>query len=322
MKNAAEIKNLTIKFGDFTAVDKVSMNIENGKIYALLGPNGAGKTTIIRALSTLIKPDSGSLQILGTDVVQSPEKVRETIGLAGQYAAVDEALTGMQNLEMIGRLYHLPGKLVKQRSREILERLSLSDAANKRVKNYSGGMRRRLDLGASLIGHAKFLMLDEPTTGLDPRTRNELWSLIREIQREGSTILLTTQYLDEADTLADLIGIIDKGKKVAEGTSTTLKNKLGGNVIQFNVKAAPEKVRALIKDADYDELTHDWKIKAGTDGARELVQIANIFDKAKIKVEELGIHRPSLDDVFLELTGHKAVDQSVKPTKGKKGGRA
>ncbi|MCA9344395.1 ATP-binding cassette domain-containing protein [Candidatus Saccharibacteria bacterium] len=315
---AVEIKNLTIRFDDFTAVDKVSLEIEEGKIYGLLGPNGAGKTTIIRAISTLIEPSNGSIKIFGTNVAEHPGDVRKTIGLAGQYAAVDEALTGLQNLEMVGRLYHLPSKLVKQRSLEILQRLSLTDAAHKRVKTYSGGMRRRLDLGASLIGHAKFVMLDEPTTGLDPRTRNELWSIIREIQKEGSTILLTTQYLDEADTLADTIGIIDKGKKVAEGTATSLKNKLGGNVIQFSVKASQDKVQKLVPAAEFSKLDETWRLKADKDGARDLVKLATLFDKQKIKVEELGIRRPSLDDVFLELTGHTAEDQVVKPAKAKK----
>jgi ABC-2 type transport system ATP-binding protein len=266
-------------------------------------------------MSTLIEPTAGTIKIFGTNVVDEPEKVRRSIGLAGQYAAVDEALTGMQNLEMVGRLYHLPTKVVKERAKETLERLSLTDAANKRVKTYSGGMRRRLDLGASLIGHAKFVMLDEPTTGLDPRTRNELWSLIREIQKEGATILLTTQYLEEADALADTIGIIDRGKKVAEGTATSLKNKLGGNVIQFNVKAPKETIQSLVPDAELDDLTHTWKLKSGKNGAKELVDLANLFDTEKIKVEELGIHRPSLDDVFLDITGHAATDQSVKPAK-------
>lgn len=312
---AASIKKLTIEFGDFRAVDKVSLDIPEGKIYGLLGPNGAGKTTIIRAMSTLLLPTSGSITIFGTDVADDPTRVRTMIGLAGQYAAVDEALTGLQNLEMVGRLYHLPKQVVKQRAHETLERLGLSEAANKKVKTYSGGMRRRLDLGASLIGHAKFVMLDEPTTGLDPRTRNELWSLIREIQKEGATILLTTQYLEEADALADTIGIIDRGKKVAEGTATELKNKLGGNVIQFSVQASRQRVQELVKNAQIDELTHTWKLKTSANGAKDLIQLAETFTKAKIKVEELGIHRPSLDDVFLDLTGHTAEDQSVKKTR-------
>jgi len=312
---AAQIKNLTIKFGDFTAVKKVSIEIEEGKIYGLLGPNGAGKTTIIRAMSTLLEPSEGSIKIFGTDVMEHPDQVRKTIGLAGQYAAVDEALTGMQNLEMVGRLYHLPKALVKKRAVETLERLSLTDAANRKVKTYSGGMRRRLDLGASLIGHAKFILLDEPTTGLDPRTRNELWSLIREIVKEGSTILLTTQYLDEADALADTIAIIDRGTKVAEGTANQLKNKLGGNVIQFSTSAKSDKVAAIAPKAELDELTNIWKLKAGKDGSKELVALATAFSNANIKLEEIGLHRPSLDDVFLELTGHKAEDQAQKPAK-------
>lgn len=315
---AAQVKDVTISFGDFTAVDMVSLNIEQGTIYGLLGPNGAGKTTIIRAMATLLQPTSGTIEIFGTDVVKEPSRVRSSIGLAGQYAAVDEALTGMQNLEMVGRLYHLPRAVVKKRADEILERLSLADAANRRVKTYSGGMRRRLDLGASLLGHAKFVMLDEPTTGLDPRTRNELWALIREIQKEGATILLTTQYLDEADALADTIGIIDRGKMVAEGTATELKNTLGGNVIKFNVDAKPDRVKKLVKSAELDELTHTWRVTTGKNGAKELIDLANLFAKEKISVGELGIYRPSLDDVFLDITGHNAEDQSTKSAKKKR----
>ena len=315
---AAQVKDVTISFGNFTAVDMVSLNIEQGTIYGLLGPNGAGKTTIIRAMATLLQPTSGTIEIFGTDVVKEPSRVRSSIGLAGQYAAVDEALTGMQNLEMVGRLYHLPKAVVKNRADEILERLSLADAANRRVKTYSGGMRRRLDLGASLLGHAKFVMLDEPTTGLDPRTRNELWALIREIQKEGATILLTTQYLDEADALADTIGIIDRGKMVAEGTATELKNTLGGNVIKFNVDANPDRVKKLVKSAELDELTHTWRVTTGKNGAKELIDLANLFAKEKISVGELGIYRPSLDDVFLDITGHNAEDQSTKSAKKKR----
>ncbi len=315
MANASTIKNLSINFGDFQAVKKVDIDIKEGKIYGLLGPNGAGKTTIIRAMSTLIEPSGGSIEIFGTDVAKHPEEVRKMIGLAGQYAAVDEALTGMQNLEMVGRLYHLPRALVKKRAVETLERLSLMDAANRRVKTYSGGMRRRLDLGASLIGHAKLMLLDEPTTGLDPRTRNEMWSLIREIIKEGSTILLTTQYLEEADALADTIGIIDRGQKVAEGTATQLKNKLGNNVIRFGANADHETVLKLVPGATYDELTQTWKVTTGKNGAKELVELANAFVKNNIPVNELGIHRPSLDDVFLSLTGHTAEDQVEKPKK-------
>lgn len=320
MADAAVIDNLSIKFGDFVAVDKVSLRIPEGKIYSLLGPNGAGKTTIIRAMSTLLAPSGGSVSIFGTDVVRHPAEVRRTIGLAGQYAAVDEALTGMQNLEMIGRLYHLPKAETKKRAVEILERLSLSEAANRRVKTYSGGMRRRLDLGASLIGRAKLILLDEPTTGLDPRTRNELWALIREIVASGSTILLTTQYLEEADALADKISIIDRGKKVAEGTATELKNKLGNNVIRFSTSAPREKVISLVPKAEYDELNNEWRISKGRNGAKQLIELAKLFVDEGIKVDDLGIHRPSLDDVFLKLTGHTAEDQE-KPAKKARGRR-
>ena len=310
MKKAAIIKNLTIKFDDFTAVNKVNIEIDEGKVYGLLGPNGAGKTTIIRAMSTLIEPTEGSIEIFGTDVVKNPDSIRRSIGLAGQYAAVDEALTGMQNLDMIGRLYHLPRAVVKERAVETLERLNLLDAADRRVKNYSGGMRRRLDLGASLIGHAKFILLDEPTTGLDPRTRNELWSLIKEIINEGSTILLTTQYLEEADALASTIGIIDRGKKVAEGTSNQLKNKMGGSVIEFATTADPNKIKQFTPSAKFDEGSDSWKIKVRRNGTLELAELARQFNDEGIKLDELGLRRPSLDDVFLSLTGHKAEDQS------------
>lgn len=320
MKNAAIIKDLTIKFDDFVAVDKVNIEIEEGKVYGLLGPNGAGKTTIIRAMSTLIQPTEGIIEVFGNNVVEHPDVIRKSIGLAGQYAAVDEALTGMQNLEMIGRLYHLPKAVVKKRAIETLERLSLADAADRRVKHYSGGMRRRLDLGASLIGHAKFILLDEPTTGLDPRTRNELWSLIREIIKEGSTILLTTQYLEEADALANTIGIIDRGAKVAEGTSNQLKSKMGGNVIEFIANTTPDQIKLISPKAEYDEFSDSWKLKVSKNGARELAALASKFSDANIKLEELGLRRPSLDDVFLSLTGHRAEDQAEHPktTKRKK----
>lgn len=310
--NAVEIKKLCVKFGDFVALDDINLEIEEGKIFGLLGPNGAGKTTIIRSISTLIVPESGSISVFGNDVVASPHAVRKQIGLAGQYAAVDEALTGMQNLEMIGRLYHLPKALVKKRSIEMLERLSLGDAANRRVKTYSGGMRRRLDLGASLIGHAKLILLDEPTTGLDPRTRNELWSIIREIIAEGSTILLTTQYLEEADALADRIAIIDRGKKVAEGTATELKNKLGSNVLSFSAVATAETIKKIVAGALYDELSNTWKVKSGKSSVSELVALAEKFEKAGVQLTNLAIHQPSLDDVFLKLTGHSAEEQTIK----------
>lgn len=315
MADAAVIKNLSIKFGDFVAVDNVSLTIQEGKIYGLLGPNGAGKTTIIRAMSTLLQPAGGSVSIFGLDVEKHPDKVRTQIGLAGQYAAVDEALTGMQNLEMIGRLYHLSKAETKKRAVEILDRLSLTDAAHRRAKTYSGGMRRRLDLGASLIGRARLILLDEPTTGLDPRTRNDLWVLIREIVASGSTILLTTQYLEEADALADTIGIIDRGKKVAEGTATELKNKLGNNVIRFSTRAPRAKIEQLVPKAEYDELNNEWRINKGRNGAKQLIDLAKLFVDENVTVDDLGIHRPSLDDVFLKLTGHTAEDQQQKKPK-------
>jgi len=318
-KYAFETKNVKKYYGDgkVKALDGVTIKAEHGKVFALLGPNGAGKTTIVRMLSTLLTPTAGSVMVMGKDVVSDAHDVREIIGLAGQYAAVDEFLTGRENIQMAGRLYHLSKSESKKRTESILERLNLTDAADRQVKTYSGGMRRRLDLGASLVGHPKILFLDEPTTGLDPRTRQELWHIIRDLVNEGTTLLLTTQYMEEADELADHIAVIDRGKLIAEGTSDELKTRLGGDVVEFSLSNTSESDAALQavvglgtqKPAlDDDGVTITVPVK---NGSQALLSVVEKLNKAHIAPVSLSLHRPSLDDVFLALTGKKTVE--VKP---------
>ena len=322
---AFETKNVKKYYGDgkVKALDGVTLKAELGKVFALLGPNGAGKTTIVRMLSTLLTPTAGTVKVMGKDVVSEAHDVREIIGLAGQYAAVDEFLTGRENIQMAGRLYHLSKAEAKKRTESILARLNLTDAADRQVKTYSGGMRRRLDLGASLVGHPKILFLDEPTTGLDPRTRQELWNIIRDLVKEGTTLLLTTQYMEEADELADHIAVIDRGKLIAEGTSDELKTRLGGDVVEFSLtkpsdaEAALKAVTGLSKQKpaiDEDGLTITVPVKNGSKG---LLSVVEELNKAKIAPTSLSLHRPSLDDVFLALTGKKTVE--VKSPEKKRG---
>ncbi len=322
---AFEVKDVAKYFGDVKALDGVSLKAEKGKVYGLLGPNGAGKTTLVNMLSTLSEPTRGSLHVLGVDVLKNPQRVRELIGLAGQFAAVDEYLTGEENLYMVGRLYHLSSSEAKARTKDILERLNLSDAAKRQARTYSGGMRRRLDLGASLVGHPKILFLDEPTTGLDPRTRLDLWAIIRDLIREGTSILLTTQYLEEADELADKIAVIDRGKLIAEGTSTQLKAKLGGDVIEFQLENVEDKDSALKavkelgqKPPSYDDIEQSITLPVGSHGSGKLAEVVRALDGAKVAVQSLSLHQPSLDDVFLTITGKTASDLAAKET-GKKG---
>lgn len=309
---AFEVKNAAKYFDEVKALDGVSIKSEQGKIFGLLGPNGAGKTTLINMLSTLSQPTKGSLKVLGVDVVENPNEVRNLIGLAGQFAAVDEYLTGEENLYMIGRLYHLPVKEAKARTKKVLSDLGLTDAAKRQAKTYSGGMRRRLDLGASLVGQPKILFLDEPTTGLDPSTRLDLWKAIRDLVKQGTSILLTTQYLEEADELADHIAVIDHGRLIAEGTSTQLKAKLGGDVVEFDIADASEKDKALqaVKDIAKQKPTVDGSglgIKVPVkDGSTSLLAVVEALSKAKVAPTSISLHRPSLDDVFLSLTGSKA----------------
>lgn len=321
---AFEVSEVAKYFGKVKALDGVTLKAEQGKVFGLLGPNGAGKTTLVNMLATLSEPTKGNLKVLGVDVVDRPQKVRKLIGLAGQFAAIDEYLTGDENLYMVGRLYHLSKREAKARSKQILEELGLTDAANRLAKTYSGGMRRRLDLGASLVGRPKILFLDEPTTGLDPRTRLDLWETIRELVKQGTSILLTTQYLEEADELADKIAVIDRGKLIAEGTSDQLKAKMGGDVIEFSLEHDSQRDKALKavegiskKKPSYDEGTKLITVPVGSEGSRKLAEVVRQLDQAKVSPHTLSLHQPSLDDVFLTLTGARAseYEASVKPKK-------
>lgn len=309
---AFEVRDVVRSFGEMKAVDGISLKSPQGKVFGLLGPNGAGKTTLVRMLSTLLSPDSGTMKVLGIDVLKSPNLVRQQIGLAGQFAAVDEFLTGRENIQMVGSLYHLPKKDIKKRTDELLERLSLSDAADRPVRTYSGGMRRRLDLGASLVARPKVVFLDEPTTGLDPRTRLELWEIIRELIRDGASVLLTTQYLEEADELADMIAVIDHGKVIAEGTSDQLKRRLGSDVVEFALKNEKQYEKALKavsaignKKPGFDPETMTLTLPV-KEGSKAIIEVVRALDKAKVEPVSLSMHRPSLDDVFLSLTGKKS----------------
>lgn len=327
-KFAFEVDNVAKYFGDVKALDGVTLKAETGKIFGLLGPNGAGKTTLVRMLSTLLNPDKGTAQVLGLDVAQHPNKVRRLIGLAGQFAAVDEFQTGRENITMVGNLYHLPKIEVKKRTEELLEQLDLLDAANRPVRTYSGGMRRRLDLGASLIARPKVLFLDEPTTGLDPRTRLDLWGIIRGLVKEGTSILLTTQYLEEADELADKIAVIDHGKVIAEGTSDQLKRRFGGDVIEFSLAKASDRDKALAavkqlasKAPTFDETTLTITLPV-KDGSKILTEVVRALDGAKVEPSSLSLHRPSLDDVFLSLTGKKTEAETPSRSAGKRSKKA
>ena len=298
-------------FGAVRALDGVSLEVEPGIIYGLLGPNGAGKTTLIRVLTTLLRPDSGSAEVAGVDVIADPRAARDLIGLAGQAAALDEYLTGRENVEMIGRLYTLSAVESRRRTIDILERIHLTEAANRPVRTYSGGMRRRLDVAAAMVGRPKVLFLDEPTTGIDPRSRIDIWDLIDELVADGATIVLTTQYLDEADQLAARIGVIDDGRLITEGTSDELKDKVGGSVVQMVVPEADRPAAAQIlravagADPSFDAATGRMTIPA-QEGASTLLQVTRRLDELELVPDDLGLRKPTLDDVFLSLTGHAA----------------
>jgi ABC-2 type transport system ATP-binding protein len=305
-----EAEGLVKRFGDFTAVDDVSFTVPRGTVFGLLGPNGAGKTTTVRMMTTLTVPTSGSARVAGHDVATQPDAVRASMGLTAQSATVDDLLTGRENLRLIGDLYGLPGREVRRRADDLLERFSLTEAGNKVVRDYSGGMRRRIDLAVSLVAHPSVLFLDEPTTGLDPRSRVELWDVLRDLVRDGTTLLLTTQYLDEADQLADRVCVIDHGRIIAQGTPLELKNQSGATSLVVTVSRYDEVGRAaglvrrivgeLHVDADARRLTAPGAAVAA------LTRIAGELDGAGIEVDDLGMQRPSLDDVFLSLTGHTA----------------
>ena len=299
-------------FGPIKAVDGVDLAAPAGTVLGLLGPNGAGKTTIVRILTTLLDPDGGSARVAGFDVVRDAEALRSVIGLAGQYAAVDENLTGRENLDLVGRLYHLGKGEARRRADEMLERFELTEAANRTVKTYSGGMRRRLDLGASLIGRPQVLFLDEPTTGLDPRSRFGLWDVIRELVNDGTTLLLTTQYLEEADRLADHIAVIDGGRVIAEGTSDELKSRVGGDLLALRVADRSRVAEAAATIADLGSGAPQVVAESGEvslpvrEGASVLAEVVRRLDAAGLEISDLALGRPSLDDVFLALTGHVA----------------
>ena len=306
----------TYRNGAVRALDHLSLDVEEGTVLSVLGPNGAGKTTCVRILATLLRPDSGHAMVGGIDVIKHPEKVREVIGLSGQYAAVDEILTGWDNLVMFGQLYHLGKKEAIARADELLERFSLTESAKRPIKTYSGGMRRRLDLAASLIVKPKVLFLDEPTTGLDPRGRQEMWSVIEELVKGGVTLLLTTQYLEEADQLADEIAVIDHGKVIARGTSDALKKQVGGERLEIVVEAHNiTKAMEVVANISGNKATLDEGLRMisapVSTGATALIETLRSLDAAGIHPLDVGLKRPSLDDVFLSLTGHAAEETPV-----------
>jgi ABC-2 type transport system ATP-binding protein len=316
----------TYRKGHVRALNDLSLDVEEGTVLSVLGPNGAGKTTVVRILATLLAPDSGSATVGGIDVIRHPEKVREIIGLSGQYAAVDETLNGWDNLVMFGRLYHLSKSAAVKRADELLERFSLTDSARRPIKTYSGGMRRRLDLAASLIVQPKVLFLDEPTTGLDPRGRFEMWGVIEELVKGGVTLLLTTQYLEEADQLADEIAVIDQGQVIARGTSDSLKKQVGGEQLEVivdaqNIQGTLEIVsRVSGTQPTFDEGLRKISVPVST-GASALIEVIRSLDAVGIHPLDIALKRPSLDDVFMSLTGHAAEEAPVEDAKATRGRR-
>ena len=318
---AIRVAGVAKHFGATVALAGVDLVIAPGAVFGLLGPNGAGKTTLVRILSTLLVPDAGRAEILGHDVVREPLAVRELLGLTGQFAAVDEILTGRENLEMFGRLFNLSRDEARRRAAELLERFELADAADRQARTYSGGMRRRLDLASSLLTRPRVLFLDEPTTGLDPRSRNEIWAAVRELQREGTTLLLTTQYLEEADELADRIAVIDHGRVIAEGTGSELKDRVGGQLLELELADAGERDRASAVLAavgcgkpEPDERPDRLTMPAPRDGLELIAEAAAELRRAGVRVSDLGLRRPTLDDVFLQLTGAPASENGGRPT--------
>ncbi len=309
MSAIIEARGLTKRYGEVCALDGLDLTAESGRVTALLGPNGAGKTTFISAVATLLRPTSGSLRVAGIDAAQHPKQVRRVIGLAGQSASVEEAMTGRENLELVGRLFGLPKRDVKAAAAAVLDRLDLADDGDRLVRTYSGGMRRRLDLGASLVGRPRLLLLDEPTTGLDPRSRMDLWDAIRSLVADGTDVLLTTQYLEEADQLARDIVIVDHGKVIAAGTPDQLKSRGGNDVIEVRPHAAADlsavaDVLATVSTEAARTNADTQRVSAPVDGgAAQLSAVVRLLDDRRVAVDDIGLRRPTLDEVFLALTG-------------------
>jgi ABC-2 type transport system ATP-binding protein len=327
---AIETEGLQKHFGEVQALKGVDLSVREATVYGLLGPNGAGKTTAVRILTTLLAPAGGRARVVGLDVIRDAERLRARIGLAGQSAAIDGNLTGRENLEMVGLLYHLPQLEASRRATDVLKRFELTDAADRPARTYSGGMRRRLDLGASLVGRPTVLFLDEPTTGLDPRSRLALWDVIRELVSDGTTLLLTTQYLEEADVLADRVAVIDQGRVIAEGTSDDLKAQIGGEVLYIRLAdraRAPDAAGAIVGivegGAQADNNTGELTLPVGGNGPAVLTEAVRRLDDADIALADISLRRPTLDEVFLQLTGHEAEADAEEPSQtiGRRRGR-
>ncbi|GHE56830.1 daunorubicin resistance protein DrrA family ABC transporter ATP-binding protein [Streptomyces longispororuber] len=322
MPGAIYAEGLVKTFGDVRALDGVDLDVPEGTVLGLLGPNGAGKTTAVRCLTTLLTPDSGRAVVAGIDVLKHPNEVRRSIGLSGQFAAVDEYLTGRENLQMVGQLYQMPARQAKARAAELLDRFSLSDAADRPSKTYSGGMRRRLDLAAALVVSPPVMFMDEPTTGLDPRNRQALWEVIQELVSGGTTLLLTTQYLEEADHLAHDICVIDHGRVIARGTSDQLKAQTGGERVEVVVHdrdriAAATRILAGFGKGETTVDQHTRKLTVPvTGGAKLLAEVIRELDARGIEIDDIGLRRPTLDDVFISLTGHVAEAEGTNGANG------
>jgi len=319
MQPIIEAQGLTKRFGDVRALDGLDITAESGHVTAVLGPNGAGKTTFVSAVATLLRPDSGTIRVAGVDARTDPKRVREIIGLAGQYASVEPAMTGTENLRMVARLFGLGRRDAHRAADEVLERLDLADAGDRLVRNYSGGMRRRLDLGASLVGRPQLLLLDEPTTGLDPRGRMDLWAAIRNLVTGGTDVLLTTQYLEEADQLARHIVIIDHGRVISAGTPDELKDRAGRNVIEVRPRSAGDlpaveetlaRIGCEAPHTDMDTQRVSARVEGGGDQLRDVVRL---LDERDIEVDDVGLRRPSLDEVFLAVTGKQLEPSDPSP---------
>ena len=321
-------RGLVKTYGAVRALDGLDLDVGRGTVMALLGPNGAGKTTAVRVLTTLLVPTEGTATVAGLDVRRDGRALRSRIGVSGQYAAVDEHLTAFENLDMVGRLYHLGARRSRQRAHELLERFDLTEAARRPVRGFSGGMRRRLDLAGALVAEPEVLFLDEPTTGLDPRSRLGMWDVISELVSGGTTLLLTTQYLEEADRLADRIAVIDRGRVIAEGTADQLKSQVGGERLEITVSdtegiAAARAALAPLTGGEIGVDEHTRTVTAPvTGGTRALVQALGALDRDGVEVLDAGVRRPTLDDVFLTLTGHEADDADDTSADGTKGRRS